>query len=227
MKTIRKKLIGQRGHGNLALRNKRMKHIKALIEKAYAKFGEVKILDIGGLPDYWDILPKEFLKQNHVSIVCANIFSPQQEDDAFFSFIQADGCDLSQFPDQSFHIVHSNSVIEHVGDWEKMFAFANEAQRVGKVYFVQTPNYWFPVEPHYLLPFIHWIPLPMQIWWHTHFSNGASWKKAANIDSAMKRIEAQRLLSKPMLKELFPQAKILMERVALLAKSYMVIGGDL
>jgi 2-polyprenyl-3-methyl-5-hydroxy-6-metoxy-1,4-benzoquinol methylase len=59
---------------------------------------------------------------------------------------------------RSFDIVFSNSVIEHVGDAESQQQFAHEIARVGRAYWVQTPNRRFPVEPHLLTPFLHFLP---------------------------------------------------------------------
>ena len=64
-----------------------------------------------------------------------------------------DGCSLP-FPDKSFDIVFSNAVIEHIIGDGKQAQFARELMRVGRSWFVTTPNYWFPLEPHYHLPFI-------------------------------------------------------------------------
>ena len=69
---------------------------------------------------------------------------------------RADGTQLP-FADGSFPIVFSNSVIEHVPKGLQP-AFAREIRRVGDRYFVQTPNRWFPIEPHYQMPFVHFLP---------------------------------------------------------------------
>ena len=63
---------------------------------------------------------------------------------------RADGTQLP-FPDGSFPVVFSNSVIEHVPKALQP-AFAREIRRVGNRYFVQTPNRFFPIEPHYQMP---------------------------------------------------------------------------
>lgn len=73
------------------------------------------------------------------------------------AYVQGDACALP-FPDQSFDVVFSNAVIEHVGDEERQRAFAAEAVRVGRRVFVTTPNRWFPVEVHTRLPVVHWLP---------------------------------------------------------------------
>jgi len=68
-----------------------------------------------------------------------------------------DGCTLP-FPDKSFDIVFSNAVIEHIVGAGRQARFARETMRVGKSWFVTTPNYWFPLEVHYLLPFFQFFP---------------------------------------------------------------------
>ena len=71
--------------------------------------------------------------------------------------MQGDACALP-FPDQSFDVVFSNAVIEHVGDVERQRQFVAEALRVGRRVFVTTPNRWFPIEVHTRLPLVHWLP---------------------------------------------------------------------
>jgi hypothetical protein len=73
------------------------------------------------------------------------------------TYVQADGRSLP-FADGQFDIVHSNAVVEHVGDLEEQRAFVHELCRVGKAGFVTTPNAWFPIETHSKLPFVHWLP---------------------------------------------------------------------
>jgi SAM-dependent methyltransferase len=68
-----------------------------------------------------------------------------------------DGCALP-FPDKSFDIVYSNAVLEHLPSPAHVERFAAEVQRVGKGWFVTTPNLWYPIEPHYHLPFVQFLP---------------------------------------------------------------------
>jgi len=75
------------------------------------------------------------------------------------AYVQGDACALP-FPDESFDVVHSNAVIEHVGGRERQAAFVDEALRVGRRVFLTTPNRWFPVEVHTRLPLVHWLPKP-------------------------------------------------------------------
>jgi len=73
-------------------------------------------------------------------------------------FLRADGRALP-FRDSSFDYVHSSAVLEHVGCREYQLRFLREAWRVcRKGIFITTPNRWFPVEFHTLLPLLHWLP---------------------------------------------------------------------
>ena len=73
-------------------------------------------------------------------------------------FVQGDGKDLP-FPDASFDWVHSSAVLEHVGSSREQAKFIAELHRVcRKGIFLTTPNRWFPVEFHTVLPLVHWLP---------------------------------------------------------------------
>lgn len=74
-----------------------------------------------------------------------------------------DGKNL-KYPDNKFDIVFSNAVIEHVGNREEQKRFAQELLRVGRRLFITTPNYWFPIELHTLIPLVHWLPLKITFW---------------------------------------------------------------
>jgi hypothetical protein len=116
---------------------------------------ETRILDVGGTPFNWlllDVRPR---------VTIMNMPRAREAFDARFTLIYADGRQLP-FGDRSFDIVFSNSVIEHVGDPESQRRFAQEIARVGRAYWVQTPNRWFPIEPHLLTPFLHFLPAAWQ-----------------------------------------------------------------
>jgi len=195
----------------------------SLIIDVYKKKGEVTILDIGGTKSYWNILPADTLESNNVIIYLLNIPGaniPSDEDR--FKYIVGDGCNLSDYDDNSFDLVHSNSVIEHVGDWSRMVMFSNEVRRLAKIYYLQTPNYWFLVEPHCMTPFFHWLPKPLRVSLVMRFTLG-NWKRRNSVDSAMKAVESARLLDYKMFKELFYDAELSTEKMFLLTKSLIAI----
>ena len=74
------------------------------------------------------------------------------------SFVRADGRALP-FASGSFDYVHSSAVLEHVGSREMQALFIRELWRVArKGVFATTPNRWFPIEFHTVLPLLHWLP---------------------------------------------------------------------
>src|SRR3546814_9833619 len=69
--------------------------------------------------------------------------------------------DLLPFADDSFDVVLSNHVIEHVGEQPEQLAHLSELRRVltpGGIGYLAVPNRWMLVEPHYRLAFLSWWP---------------------------------------------------------------------
>jgi SAM-dependent methyltransferase len=125
-------------------------------------------------------------------------------------FVRADARDLP-FADGEFEIAFSNSLIEHVGGPRDRQSVAAELRRVGRRYFVQTPNRWFPVEPHSLLPLVHLLPRRL---------GRRLWRFGVSDDP----FEDTWLLAERDLRELFPDALIVRERVGPLTKSLIAAG---
>lgn len=123
-----------------------------------------------------------------------------------------DGTKL-QFRDGEFGAVFSSSVIEHVPK-ELWPDFAAEIRRVGKRYFVQTPNRYFPIEPHYQFPFFQFLPRRAQRALNNRFSLG--WQQKGEWEEI-------NLLTARDLRQLFPEAEIHRERVFGLTKSLMAV----
>ena len=223
--SLAKRIANYDDPGSVAsrLRLRRSESLREMISGTYAKCGRVDILDVGGTRNYWNMLPPGFLNENNAKITLLNIKSPKDaRGDEVFSFAEGDGCDLGAFGAGRFHIAHSNSVLEHVGNWDRMERFAREIARVGQKYFVQTPNYWFPVEPHFMTPFLHWLPKPARVWLVLHFSLG-HWDRAATVGKAVRAVEHASLVNRRMFAALFPDAEILTERLMLLPKSLIAV----
>lgn len=224
---IAKKLIDYDSDKSYAfrLRKKRSERIISLIDICYKKHQKVNIIDIGGTKTYWNILPVSYLLERKVHITVVNLPSDSQlpKNDDIFSFVHGNGCNLEAFSKNSFHLAHSNSVIEHVGSRENMQLFSKEIKRVAEQYYLQTPNYWFPVEPHFMTPFFHWFPRAFRARLLMHFKLGW-YPKANSLEGAIGMVETCDLLSKNDLKKLFPNAVFYKERVGLLTKSFVLIG---
>ena len=202
------------------MRRRRMVPLVGLIRNLYRKNGKVNILDVGGREVYWHSLPERFLKDHNVKITILNLpCEPIGEDCEEFKYEVGDACDLAQYQDNSFDIVHSNSVIEHVGGWEKIKSFADEVKRVAPNMFVQTPYFWFPIEPHFIKLGHHWLPKPLRLsrWLKSNMGSRGS---AGNLDDAMRNIDDEPyLLDMRMFKFLFPDCRIIRERFLCFTKS--------
>ncbi|MFC7552404.1 hypothetical protein ACFQU7_09250 [Pseudoroseomonas wenyumeiae] len=136
-----------------------------MIDKVYRRKGGCSIVDIGGDREYWEIFGEGYLRSRNVKVVLENIkFSGDSSaEDGMFRYIGADARVLDGFRDKQFDISHSNSLIEHVGSWKDKKSTADETRRIAHSYYVQTPNYWFPIEPHFLVPGFQFLPKQARI----------------------------------------------------------------
>ncbi len=222
---VAKKLINYDSSESFAfkMRKKRAQRIEDLIRNCFDQFGEVKIIDVGGRKTYWNIIDKELLLRHNVHITVINLPNePLERNDELFTFLHGDGCDMSEFKDNSFHLTHSNSVIEHVGDWSRVLSFSNEVLRVSQKHYLQTPNFWFPIEPHFVAPIIHWLPKSMRIKLVQNFDLGW-YKKTKNYQEAKEIVEGNNLLTKKQLIGLFPDHSLYKEKFFGLTKSLILI----
>ncbi len=177
-----------------------------------------RILDVGGYSCNW----------GHIPIPSPITFLNTEYPDGWrvtagrFVSEVGDGRQM-RFADQSFEIVYSNSVIEHVGTYEDQKRFAAEINRVGKRIFLQTPNRWFFVEPHFLALFVHYLPWPiakrlLRVCSLRGLLRGGDNKNLRAL------AEELRFVSHRELKEFFPNCEIYREKCLGFTKSFIVIG---
>ena len=206
------------------MRARRMAPLVGLISRVHEQKGKVSILDVGGRETYWKALPSEFLERHEVSITILNLpCELTGENSKIFTYAVGDACDMAQYPDHSFDIVHSNSVIEHVGNWDRIKVFAKEVRRIAPHLFVQTPYFWFPIEPHFIMLMHHWLPKPWRAALWMRFNMGQR-GRAKNIDEAMSQLDDEPyLLDRRMFRFLFPDCRIIRERFLLFTKSMVAL----
>jgi SAM-dependent methyltransferase len=177
------------------------------------------VLDVGGSLFIWELMAEEGLPVPKVTIV--NIYAEKQPLPEGVQWVVGDGRQLP-FPTKSFDMVFSNSVIEHMGSMNEAARFAAEVRRVGRHYFVQTPNYGFPIEPHYLTPFVHWLPAG----WRTCIARNFTvwgWLVRPSREEVEERIREILLLSREEVGRLFPDARIFEERLLGMTKSLIAM----
>jgi hypothetical protein len=194
----------------LHFRRRRMKGFFTLMEPS----PEIRLVDIGGTVRTWNVE-----SESHTPFSVTLINNLQYEDftgDRFQS-IEADATELP-FADNAFDIAFSNSVIEHLGTWEKQMAFAREARRVARKLWIQTPARSFPIEAHLLAPYIQYMPKRLQ-----HGIVRWTPRGLLNPGVVHQIVDEVRLLSYREVAKLFPDCHILRERFLGLTKSYIAV----
>ena len=204
-------------------RKKRYEIIKAMIDRSLDRRGRCRIIDIGGAEYYWHIA-ENHIDDPRIQIDIVNLEKELTQKTNFRSFI-GNACALGQFDDMSYDIAHSNSVIEHVGTWSNMSLMANHVRRLAPAYFVQTPYFWFPYEPHFRTPFFQWMPESWRLRLIMSRDLGFM-KKAETVDEAMHQIQSVFLLDHSQYSTLFPEANIVFERFLGLPKSMLALRQD-
>jgi ubiquinone/menaquinone biosynthesis C-methylase UbiE len=196
-------------------RKRRFAYFEHLLERNFSGNFPIRVLDIGGRSQFW--VGQDLLAAKKLEITLLNL-SEEPVSVPGISSIVGDATDLSQFGDGSFDLVFSNSVIEHLYTWENQQKMAREAVRVGKKYFIQTPNRHFFAEPHYALPYVQYFP---KSWTYflltkTRLSRGNKWNPA----DAQQYLDEIRLLDRREFKRLFPKAEIYDEKFLGMTKSF-------
>jgi 2-polyprenyl-3-methyl-5-hydroxy-6-metoxy-1,4-benzoquinol methylase len=199
------------------MRRRRFQLFLSLLERVSRP---VSILDVGGSPAFWRSMG--FVAREDAAITLLNI--DVLPDESGFEIVTGDARAMSEFRDGQFDVVFSNSTIEHVGTWQDQERAAAEMRRVGQRYFVQTPNRYFLIEPHFLIPGFQFLPLTVRANLLTRMRLG--WvPRARNYDSARRTVEQIRLLTRREMMALFPGASLHVERFAGLAKSFVCYNG--
>lgn len=171
------------------------------------------VLDLGGTPRIWesDLLPR-------LDITVLNLpgyIQPLGRTHHELRYVEGDACNAKEIADKSYDFVFSNSVIEHVGNLERRSQFAHEVRRLGTTYWVQTPSIWFPFEAHTGMPFWWFYPQVVR----KAFLRG--WRR--KLPAWTEMIEGTTVVKRKELETLFPDGRIIVERVLGVPKSYIVV----
>jgi hypothetical protein len=214
-----KNIADNRQSNSLAVqyRRKRFAFFRSLLSRLPHP---VSILDIGGTESYWNVMGVGAEDGIHITLLnltASDVKGPH------LTSIAGDARRL-EMEDNCFDVAFSNSVIEHVGGPDDQRRMAVEVRRVGQRYFVQTPNRYFPLEPHFLFPFYQFMPVSVRILLLQNFDLG--WfKKERDAAKAREIVEGIRLLDKRQFAGLFPDAYIYEEKMGWLTKSFVAYGG--
>ena len=214
-----KKIADKRDEHSLAVqfRKKRFAFFTSLLSQLERP---VSILDVGGAESFWKTMGMD--GHDDVFITLLNL----TKDDVMLpnvTSIIGDAREL-KYDDHSFDVVFSNSVIEHVGSHADQRKMAKEVRRVGQRYFIQTPNRYFPLEPHFLFPLFQFLPVIVRVRLLQNFNLG--WiQRTPGAAEAREIVESIRLLGKDEFLKLFPDSKLYEEKVFGMTKSFVAYGG--
>jgi SAM-dependent methyltransferase len=167
-----------------------------------------RILDIGVTDGTWraaNFLEASYPWPANITAVSVADVPAFREHFPEVEVVIADGRALP-FDDEAFDVGFSNAVIEHVGSREDQRRFVHETLRTCRLVFISTPNAWFPIDPHTLLPFVHWLPRRIrhpilratrnEVWASEAMLNPISIRTLRGLfpDDVEVRIERQRIL---------------------------------
>ena len=193
-------------------RTKRMREF----ERIFMIKNEYRILDVGGGQFNW-----KFIKSKP-RVFILNLNKPKDWlNDTQFEFNKGDATKFV-YSDNSFDIVYSNSVIEHLYTFEDQKRMADEILRVGKKIYIQTPAKEFFIEPHLITPFIHWLPLGVQ---RKLMRNFTIWGLITRPTKEYinEFLKERRLLTYKEFKNLFNGCNVIVEKFLFFPKSYIAI----
>jgi SAM-dependent methyltransferase len=213
-------LADSRRPGSVAdrFRQRRFRRLRELIDTLPRP---VRILDVGGTTEFWERVG--YAGDVGIEIVLVNLVEQAAAPSNITSTV-GDAADLAEYGDGAFDVVVSNSVIEHLPTPKLQARMASEVQRVGRRAYLQTPNRYFPLEPHFLFPFFGILPLTVRAFLLQHMDLG--WhKRRPDREEALADVRSVRLVSGSELRRLFPAARFENERLLFFTKSFVVLDG--
>ncbi len=181
----------------------------------------LRVIDIGGTNRFWENCG--WADRGDVQITTVNLSQEERKHENITPRV-GDATDLHDFAPSSFDVAFSNSVIEHLFTFDAQLAMAREVQRVAKAYWIQTPNYWFPIEPHFHMVGWQWLPCSLRVALIRRRRCG--WRgPCPDPEGARKLVSEVRLMSRRELRLAFPDGRLRPERFGPLTKSWIVTGG--
>jgi hypothetical protein len=219
-------LVAPRGR-SLAAWARRRRH-EHLVER-FPNLADMRVIDLGGELHTWLDLPVRPRE-----VVLLNVPWQAQAQQAEIEHIEAgawiraiggDACEPppSVLADR-FDLAYSNSVIEHVGGHARREAFARSVRMLADHHWVQTPNRWFPVEPHWVFPGFQFLPVGARLAVSRTWPIGSfAHARGGSPRQSMADVLEIELLSPAQMRFYFPDSELLAERIGPLRKSLIAV----
>lgn len=185
-----------------------------LFHASFPELSELRVLDLGGSPRFWRTTP-----EHPASVTTVNL-TPADDDEPWITHVVADACEPLRLG--PFDLVFSNSLIEHVGGHYRRQRLADVISSSAPWFWVQTPYRYFPVEPHFVVPAMQFLPLGARTAIASRWHAGPQRRSVRSAEDMVQSIE---LIGIRQLRSYFPGSRIVVERVAGVPKSIVALRG--
>lgn len=188
-----------------------------LVRAHFPELSEMKVLDLGGTMSWWQrglVLPQ------HVTVVNLEVYDHAEE--PWLTTVIGDACHAdSLLAGQSFDLVFSNSLIEHVGGHSARSALADVIRSLAPRYLVQTPYRYFPIEPHWVFPAMQFFPVQVRQYIAPRWPLGHT--RGWDPQQALNQVMSTELIGATEMRTYFPDGRLYWERFLGLPKSMIAI----
>jgi hypothetical protein len=184
--------------------------------QVFPDLSDMTVLDMGGTIDFWSDSPT---RPSFVTLVNLSV-ERHAHKPIWAELVEHDACGFR--PTRNYDLVISNSLIEHVGGPFQRRALAEIIQCAAERHWIQTPYRYFPVEPHYVLPGMQFLPLRARVAVAQRRSFGPG-NRDVPYAAAIDEVQSVDLLSITEMHRLFPDSDLWIERWLGLPKSLIAI----
>jgi hypothetical protein len=188
-----------------------------LLLEQFPDLASMTVLDLGGTVTGWSVAPEVPAQLTIVN--CDPATGPVPPG---VEVVLGDACALDPaISARAWDLVFANSVIEHVGGHHRRVAFAESVRTLAPHHWVQTPNRWFPLEPHFLVPCLQFLPTRLRALVIAEWPLN-KWRPADRRTAMEAALELE-LLGRSELAYYFPGSTILREHLGPLTKSLVAV----
>lgn len=183
----------------------------------FPDLADMTVIDLGGRVETWERAP---VRPAHVHVV--NLEAPPAQVPDWAEVDHGDACQLpDRIAARRYDLVFSNSVIEHVGGHERRERFADAVHKLADRHWVQTPYRHFPIEPHWIAPGMQYLPVRVRA--EVAYRWPLQQTRARTREDALREVLWTELLDYTQMRTLFPDSRIVTERLAGLPKSLIAV----
>jgi hypothetical protein len=188
-----------------------------LIER-FPEIEDMNVVDLGGTPEAWKVAPRHPRRLTLINV------SEQTVAEPWITVVGADACNPPpELAGAGFDLVYSNSVLEHLGGHARRAEFAEVVHRLAPHHWVQTPNRYFPVEPHFLFPGFQFLPVRARSMISDRWPLGWYSEPGSRVEERVETVLEIELIGATEMRHYFPTSELLRERWLGLTKSLVAV----